>query len=221
MKLASLFTPPTRAGVSLAREMDAVRSGKKPLAFYTSDKRSVLDGSDLIDTMKAAFARELSVALLPHQGDATSVIVFRAEQSRRVGAFHAFIVEHRKTRWTFTAENQMSRLLGYSPSQRAEWMKRERASYIGYGMCTVYAIATIGIDRVFTGRGAVYPTARSKLPRGAKLLRFGIDWRTYAKLFERGRAAEVELTKSRRTAFDDGVIAGPEVLGARGWSALR
>ncbi|HEY4181685.1 MAG TPA: hypothetical protein VGM90_32800 [Kofleriaceae bacterium] len=221
MKLASLFTPPTFKRVSLAREMDAVRSGKKPLAFYTSDRASLEDGSDLIDTMKAAFDRELSIALLPQHGDATSVIIFRAEQSRRVGAFHSFIVEKRKTGWTFTAENQMSRLLGYSKVHRAEWMRRERASHIGYGMVTVYAIATVGFDHLFTGTGAVYPRARARLPRGAKLLRFGIDSQTHAKLFKRGRAVEVELTKSRRKVFIDGTLAGPEVLGPRGWSAVR
>lgn len=183
---------------SLGQELDAIKAGRKPLSFFASDREAIEDGSDLIPIMRAAFDRGLAVVAAP-RGDTTDLFVVRPEHLARVSQFQAFLAK--QTRWSFSVEDQQSRLLGYSKAERAAWMKQLRASHIELGMTTVYAIG----DRLF-----------AKRPAGAKVLRYGIDGRTYAKVF--GRSSEVTLTKARKKTFLAGVLAGPEVLGPRGWT---
>jgi hypothetical protein len=205
MKLSSLFTRHDTKLPPLGKELDAIEAGKKPLSFFASHRDVVEDGSDLAPVMRGAFDRGLGISLLPQPQHKAlvDIYVFRVGESWRADEFHEFFYTSSRVPWTFANEEKQSRLLGYST---ADWMKRERATYIRYGLRTVYAISSTGlagVEHVFTGEGAVYPSARSKLPRGAKLLRFGVD------------------PRAKRKHVLDGILAGPEVLGPRGWTALR
>lgn len=229
MNLARLFET-FDAPRSLSDELDAIRAGRKALGFYASERSVVEDGSDLVPILRGAFQRGLAVSLVP-RGKDVDIFVLHPEQSWRIPAFEAFAAS--TTQWSWDAEEHQGVLLGYTATERARHIARLRESRIGFGYFTAYAVVpaartwpALTGTRVFFPRESarVTPRALKQLPRGSRLLRFGVAPSGLRPLFgdgqRWGRIVSATLTKQSAARLARAIVTPVELLGRRGWTQL-
>lgn len=194
--------------------LDAVAAGSKGLSFYSTIASSLAPtGHELSYWLQQAMERDLVVTLRvdkvpkwPLERQPVSVYVSRAEELWRVPAFIAL----RQTafandgRWSDTAEDLASHLLGYTAAQRKQWLKARRQDGAAWTSATVYVVLTkqqrkvveslgkrcLGPDDALEGMtllwhrgGMLKVTVLSQLGRDKTLARFALPWERFFEVF--------------------------------------
>ncbi len=205
---------PKSVYTSDAAEADAVAAGSKGMAMYSTAVGSLAPaGFDLTYWLEQAMQRELVLTLRvnkvpkwPFDQQPVTVYVSRAEELWRVPAHIAL----RETafvndgRWSDSAEDLHSHLLGYTPAQRKQWLKQRHQDGPAWTCATIYVLLTkvqrklvesvgrrcLGPDDQLEGMtllwhrgGVLKQNVLPQLGRDQTLARFGLRWDTFFEIF--------------------------------------
>ncbi len=210
----SLFGPPWH-DKSLAvyptqrAELDAARSGKKPMSIAGTQIAWMLDGEEyFVELLRLAFERELVVVLdseltprVAFDQHSVGIRIARSDELWRVPALRAlYKAAFTDGIWTAAADMQLSILLGYTDAQRKKWLRWLRQA--GSFALPIYTLLTaeqkahvasvgqrcFGEPEVVTGMtlfvrnaGRVKKNAYRLVPKGLTLARSSLH-------IEQGRA---------------------------------
>jgi hypothetical protein len=193
-------------------ELEAVRTGKKPLSFISAPREWVTSSTEFARLASNAFERGLTVVLAPEpitdgrpvERQHVPVFVIRRDQLWRIPAYQTvWRTGFEDGRRSDAAERQVSTLFGYSPAQIDEWLRCQRWQRAAYTCMTAYTLVTaeqrrrilalgqrsLGTSdelvgtKLFTDRRAVLRrNAASLVPRGTTLARVGVTWDVGIKL---------------------------------------